>query len=180
MMDTKTIQKNYDTLTVNERFSLLVQANQRGDEKEAAALKRTDPKWGFSVSSMRGLMDAFNFLVEFYMIEQLHNVAMYYHMLVNWENITISLESGEAFNGTFDQVKIDILTYSEAFKEICKEFGVDPERMLSPWAKQTTHINFLVIALQKMFKDDLRPLAKVPGLLGAFRWLIEEKRKEWE
>lgn len=169
-MDIKTLRKNYDKLTANERFSLLVAAGARGDDNEREALLATAPSKTWRVPTTRGLGEAFNFVSLWHIMNQLGYAASLYCLLQIGDDEEI-LDGALAGLWHF-------LTNCEAWRAICKEYGVDPEKILEglPFIEI---IDMTELLARRMYDTPLE-LTELQETIDSLRAIIETKRKEWE
>ena len=179
-MDTKMIQKNYTRLSANERFSLLFQANQRGDDKDRAALLNTTPAKTWKVPTTRGLGEAFDFMAMCYVIGQLETIATLYHLLLMTDKLIDTAISKLENNGMDITVILRrrILTEAEAWRVLCEEYKVDPERMLTGLPIDTIKHAELLATIASV--NDDAGLTELDDYLNGWREVIETKRKAWE
>jgi hypothetical protein len=77
-MNTNTIAKNYDTLTPEERFRLILAASGRGDDAERDRLARTGRAITLTMQNHYPYAHAFDELAHFTFIELLEDVARYH------------------------------------------------------------------------------------------------------
>ena len=176
-MDLKNIQKNYDKLTAGERFSLLFQANQRGDERERAALLQTAPTKTWKVPTTRGLGEAFIFLSDFHVNMQLGYASVFWYMLFYQDDEIRMKYNGLDFNDAMILLQRRIITGREAWRMVCAAYGVDPVKMLEGH-------NFIeMIDITELMVSAANPELEYLDLqenIDGLKLTIETKRKDWE
>jgi len=175
-MDLKTIQKNYDKLTANERFSLVFAAAARGDDRDKAALIESSPTKTWKVPITYGLRDAFEFISNFHVNMQLGYAATFWYMLFIEDDITVKF-NGLGFNDAMILLRRRIITGRDAWRAVCAAYGVDPDKMLEDH-------NFI----EMIETTELMVRAASPDLeyldlqenIASYKLAIETKRKDWE
>ena len=175
-MDLKTIQKNYDKLTANERFSLVFAAVARGDDRDRAALIESSPTKTWKVPITYGLRDAFEFISNFHVNMQLGYAATFWYMLFIEDDITVKF-NGLGFNDAMILLRRRIITGRDAWRAVCAAYGVDPDKMLEDH-------NFI----EMIETTELMVRAASPDLeyldlqenIDSYKLAIETKRKDWE
>lgn len=175
-MDLKTIQKNYDKLTANERFSLVFAAAARGDDRDRAALIESSPTKTWKVPITYGLRDAFEFISNFHVNMQLGYAATFWYMLFIEDDITVKF-NGLGFNDAMILLRRRIITGRDAWRAVCAAYGVDPDKMLEDH-------NFI----EMIETTELMVRAASPDLeyldlqenIASYKLAIETKRKDWE
>lgn len=176
-MDLKTIQKNYDKLTANERFSLVFAAAARGDDRDRAALIESSPTKTWKVPITYGLRDAFEFISNFHVNMQLGYAATFWYMLfIEDDDMTVNF-NGLGFNDAMILLQRRIITGREAWRVVCAAYGVDPDKMLEDH-------NFI----EMIETTELMVRAASPDLeyldlqenIDSYKLAIETKRKDWE
>ena len=176
-MDLKTIQKNYDKLTANERFSLLTAAIDRDDAQDRAALIASSPMKTWKVPITYGLRDAFDFLSNFHVNMQLGYAGVFWYMLFS-EGDGISMQfNGLSFNDAMILLQRRIITGRDAWRAVCAAYGVDPDKMLEGH-------NFIeMIETTELMVRAASPDLELLDLqenIDSYKLAIETKRKEWE
>ena len=176
-MDLKTIQKNYDKLTANERFSLLTAAIDRDDAQDRAALIASSPMKTWKVPITYGLRDAFEFLTNFHVNMQLGYAGVFWYMLFS-EGDGISMQfNGLSFNDAMILLQRRIITGRDAWRAVCAAYGVDPDKMLEGH-------NFIeMIETTELMVRAASPDLELLDLqenIDSYKLAIETKRKEWE
>ena len=175
-MDLKTIQKNYDKLTANERFSLVFAAAARGDDRDRAALIESSPTKTWKVPITYGLRDAFEFISNFHVNMQLGYAATFWYMLFIEDDMTVKF-NGLGFNDAMILLRRRIITGRDAWRAVCAAYGVDPDKMLEDH-------NFI----EMIETTELMVRAASPDLeyldlqenIASYKLAIETKRKDWE
>jgi hypothetical protein len=196
MKDTKKIQKNYDALSIDERFKLLFNALQRGDDIEVQALNKTDPEKTWRVSSLRGLQEAFIFLTTFHAIKQLSQTVNFLHMHAFHDEFYMdfltpmakkaSKEAGkkikpqEIYSAIYQQTGLNILTMDAAYREVCRDWGIDADRMLSLYKEYLNTVDIMLGTISRITKDAPMELVDLQEVKKAYEICIEEQRKQWE
>ena len=176
-MDLKTIQKNYDKLTANERFSLLTAAIDRDDAQDRAALIASSPMKTWKVPITYGLRDAFDFLSNFHVNMQLGYAGVFWYMLFS-EGDGISMQfNGLSFNDAMILLQRRIITGRDAWRAVCAAYGVDPDKMLEGHNFiEMIEITELTVRSASPDLECLDLQENIDGLKAA----IETKRKDWE
>mgnify|MGYP003374277380 CR=1 FL=1 len=172
-MNIKNIQKNYNLLSADERFALLVAADDRGDETDRAALLSSAPRKTWQVPTTRGLGEAFNDVSMAHVIYLLGCISTFYYLAL-LEDPDPSPKHAEAL----EVLPLQILTGCEAWRGACKHYGVNSEKFLEglPFLEM---IKLTELTLYAGYEDppELPKLEETTnGLIAA----IEESRKKWE
>lgn len=183
-MNINTIQKHYDKLTVKERFALLVAASARGDDQDREALLRSAPRKVFSFPNTYGLSDAFEWLAMWHGMNQLGICASAYYLAIvvedESENTHVKI-AGEpfSFGDALDILFKRIVTNCEAWRVICKEYGVDSEKILEglPYIEM---IELTELTARERYFDAPLELPELQETVNGLRAVIEHKRKDWE
>ncbi len=178
-MNIKNIQKQYDKLTYNERFALLVAATDRGDAADRAALVSSAPRKTWQVPTTWGLGQAFNFLADFHTMMQMGYAASFWYMLFHEDDETTARIIGLDFNDAMILLQRRIITSREAFRVVCSDYGVDPEKLLEglPFIEMIQIVElFIGAANYESPLEFLELQENIDGLKAA----IETKRKDWE
>jgi hypothetical protein len=175
-MNINAIQKHYDKLTIKERFAALVAAGMRGDDQERDALLRSAPRKVFSFPNTYGLSDTFEFLSMWHVLNQLGYVASFYCLLGMGDD-----EREEIFDGALAGL-LFFLTNCEAWRAICKEYGVDPEKILEglPFAEIMTMTELVALRVYDALYNAPLELPELQETIDGLRAVIETKRKDWE
>lgn len=183
-MNIKDLQKHYDKLTVKERFALIVAAGARNDDQDREALLRSAPRKAFSFPNTYGLSDAFEWLSMWYVMNQLGLCASAYYLTTIVEDeskLTGVKIAGKPFNfgDALDILFKRIATNCEAWRATCKEYGVDPEKILEglPYIEM---IELTELTAQMAIDDAPLELPKLQETIDGLRAAIESKRKHWE
>lgn len=173
-MNINLIHKQYDKLTANERFALLVAAGVRGDHNEREVLLQSSPIKTWRVPAVRGLGEAFSFLTSWHVMSQLGHAAKFYRLLAMHDEDGVS----NFFNVGMAELK-HIITGAMAWRAICEEYGVDYEKILEglPFIEIMilTEIHAMRIYDNKPFE-----LSELHETIDELREVIETKRKDWE
>ena len=176
-MNLKTIEKNYDKLTDNERFSLLFASIARGDERDRAALVESSPKKTWKVPTTYGLRDAFIFLSNFHVNMQLGYAGVFWYMLFSEDDKIAIKYNGLGFNDAMVLLQRRIITGRAAWLAVCAAYGVDPEKMLEGH-------NFLeMIDITELMVKAANPELEYLDLqetIESYKIAIETTRKDWE
>ena len=176
-MDLKTIQKNYDKLTANERFSLLTAAIDRDDAQDRAALIASSPMKTWKVPITYGLRDAFDFLSNFHVNMQLGYAGVFWYMLFIEDENTAAKLNGLDFNDAMILLQRRIITGRDAWRAVCAAYGVDPDKMLEGH-------NFIeMIETTELMVRAASPDLELLDLqenIDSYKLAIETKRKDWE
>jgi hypothetical protein len=180
-MNITTLRKNYDKLGNRERFAAIVAADLRNDNQERTALMQSAPRKQWSIPTVRGLSEAFDFLAMWHVMYQLGCAASLYLLLTMDEEPVNSLLEGENINfqDALLLVQRRILESREAWRAICNEYGVDPEGMLSglPYLEMIEMVELVVRTANQLKPFELTDLQEN---INGYRETIEHKRKEWE
>ena len=181
-MNINTLRKNYDKLNPKERFAAIVAAASRNDEQEREALLQSAPRKSFSVPHTWGLSDAFQFLSMWHAMNQLGYAVFFYFLLQmgDVDEREIQIE-GKAirFSDGFLLAQQRVLEGCEAWRQICKEYGVDPAVMLEglPCLEMIQMIELIMRAANQ---DNPLELTNLQETIDGYREAIEHKRREWE
>jgi hypothetical protein len=184
-MNINAIQKHYDKLTVKERFALIVAAGVRNDDQELDALLRSAPRKVFSFPNTYGLSDAFIFLSMWHVMNQLGLCASVYYIAIVGEDESklkgVKIAGKPfTFGDGMDFLFTRIMTNCEAWRVICKEYGVDPEKMLEgyPYIEM---IDLTELTARTAYLDAPLELPELQEtIINGYREVIETKRKQWE
>jgi hypothetical protein len=76
-MNTDSLAKNYDVLSLAERLPLIHAASARGDSVEQERLKRSAPRVIYTVPDFFGLAEAFDEISTFHLLDLLDTAAAY-------------------------------------------------------------------------------------------------------
>lgn len=191
-MNTNAIKKHYDKLTVEERVSAMIAARGRDDIEEYKTLGQTAP-FGktFRVHDYHGLLDAWEWLAMWHMMNQLGEIATLYFVLFHTEGenpvnaIKVNHHGAgemktELYNpdDVIQLVMRRIVEGREAWRTVCREHNLDPNDALSrlPYI-ETIEIAGL-IAECLLHEVDIQPDPE--EVLNAYREVIRRKRAEWE
>jgi hypothetical protein len=176
-MDIKNLRKNYDKLTVKERFAAIVAAGMRGDDQERKALLQSAPRKRFSIPDTWGISEAFEWAATWHVMNQLGYAASFYYLLFSEdENFKIA---DVTYNDAMILIQRRILTEREAWRAICKEYGVDPEKILEglPYIEM---IDLTELTARAAYIDAPLELPELQETIDGLRAAIEYKRKDWE
>ncbi|MEK6753468.1 MAG: hypothetical protein AABZ00_14520 [Chloroflexota bacterium] len=183
-MNINAIQKHYDKLTIKERFALLVAAGARKDDQDRDALLRSAPRKVFSFPNTYGLSDAFEWLAMWHVMNQLGLCASAYYITIVVEDeseLTGVKIAGRPFNfeDALDFLFMRIMTNCEAWRAICKEYGIDPEKILEglPYIEM---IELSELTARAAYLDAPLELPELQETVNGYREVIETKRKQWE
>jgi len=183
-MNIKDLQKHYDKLTIKERFALIVAARGRNDDQEQDALLRSAPRKIFSFPNTYGILDSFDWLAMWHVMNQLGLCASAYYLTTVVENereLTGVKIASKPFNfrDALDFLFKKIVTNCEAFRVICKEYGVDPEKILEglPYIEM---IELTELTARTADIDTLLELPELQETIEGLRAVIEHKCKSWE
>ena len=176
-MNIAAIQKNYDKLTATERFSLLTAAIDRDDAQDRAALIASSPMKTWKVPITYGLRDAFEFLSNFHVNMQLGYAAVFWYMLFCEDDETRMKFNGLDFNDAMILLQRRIITGREAWRAVCKDYGVDPDKMLE--RHNFSEMIGITELMVKAASPDLEFLDLQENIESG-KLAIETMRKEWE
>jgi hypothetical protein len=127
-LNTKQLNRHYENLTPQERFSLIVAAGIRGDEADREQLVRSAPRKAFSVPNHRGYAEGFAEVGNLYVAQQLQTGVWM------WRAMTV-IESGEKDNPRMEQCLAmfahRFLVMQRAWRLLGEEYGVDGDAVLS-------------------------------------------------
>jgi hypothetical protein len=181
-MNINKLRKSYDKLCVTERFAALVAAAIRNDDEECKALLQSAPRKTFSFPNTYGLSDAFQFLSMWHMMNQLGYTASFYWLLqmddLGEDKIHIGEEPFD-YNDAFILLQRRILEEREAWRAICNEYGIDPDKMLE-YFPCVEMVEMSELIMRAMSKDSPIELTDLQENINGYRTAIEHKRKEWE
>ena len=181
-MNINTLRKNYDKLNSRERFAALHAAALRNDEQERKALMQSSPRKQWSIPTLRGLYDAFEFLAMWHVMSQLGYAASFYWLLQmeGWGEDEVQIgEQAVNFGDAYLLVQRRILEGREAWRAICKEYGIDPDASLEglPYIEM---IEMTELVARAGNQDSPLELTDLQENIDGYREAIESKRKEWE
>ncbi len=182
-MDLKNIQKNYSKLTAGERFSLLFAAADRDDERELAALQQSSPTHTWKIPTTRGLSEAFTFFSMWHVINQMGRAASFFYILSRDDEDRINfINRGKAYDAgeLLLILQRQILTSGEAWRVVCKNYGVDPDKIIEsfPYVEIIEMAELIARITNDESPQDLQAIQQqnIEDLTAA----IEIKRKDWE
>jgi len=121
-MNNNKLAKGYDKLSPQERFSLIIAAESRGDEQERAALMDTAPKVGFRVVDYYGLADGFHKLALAHLVDLLSMGN-----LILWASY---LDGDEQTWDLVEELAGAYLAHGEGWRLFCAENNLNPEALL--------------------------------------------------
>ncbi len=130
MTTTDKLRRHYDTLTPTERIALIVEAFGKGDETELESLGRTCPQYHYKAKDMdvvRGLEAMFD-VVHVTVIE-IQDYIITYLLITNALDKDGGLPWEKAIEGRNIAASL-ILTTWNAFRTVCKDHGLEPEKVL--------------------------------------------------
>ena len=177
-MDLKTIQKNYDKLTIDERFSLIVAAGQRGDDRDRAALIQTAPKKTWQMPNTYGLSEAFEFASFWHVTTQLgYAASLYYFAVIGDESC--SKKTADEIDKAVKLLQRRVLTGCHAWRIVCKDYGVDPDLFINdmPFIEM---IELTELTADKAMQADDEPYIELQETIDGIKKAIEWQRKKWE
>lgn len=184
-LNLNTLQKHYDKLLPEERLSAMIAALGRDDMSEYMTLGKTAPKGKtFTVRDSHGLLDAFEFAAMWHMISQLGNIAIFnYLCLMDEQNANIEIKDHETkfpipMHDALDLSARRIVEGAEAWREICKEYNLDPQDALQPlpYIELIETEELMAAGACKIREIATDPSAEIEG----YREIIKRKRAEWE
>jgi len=181
-MNINTLRKNYDKLNPKERFAALVAAALRNDDQERKALLQSAPRKHWSMPNTYGLSEAFIFLSMWHVINQLGYAASFYWLLQMDDLGENEIHIGEQvinFVDAFILLQRRILEGREAWRAICNEYGIDPDKMLDalPYVEMVEMDELMITVMNQNSPLELTDLQET---INGYREAIESKRKEWE
>ena len=176
-MNIAAIQKNYNKLTPTERFSLLTAAIDRDDAQDRAALIASSPMKTWKVPITYGLRDAFEFISNFHVNMQLGYAATFWYMLFCEDDETRMRFNGLDFNDAMILIQRRIITGREAWRIVCKDYGVDPDKMLE--RKNFAEMIGITELMVRASNPDLEFL-DLQETIDSSKLAIETMRQEWE
>jgi hypothetical protein len=130
-MNTNTLAKNYDSLTPEERFPLILAASARGDNVELERLARSAPREAYRVPYFYGLSEGFMTCA------LLHHMELLNAALLLWRVLALQAETSpreEKLNARLDNL-VGIFAYlvtvhADAWERFAKELNVEPKFIL--------------------------------------------------
>lgn len=121
-MNLKSVQNNYDLLTVRERFALLHAASLRKDEPECGAIHAASQRVTFRVYDFHFLAEKVFFLHNINLLERLNHQATY-RLLSEFDEF-----DDERTERYLDSAQLAAYLYvleTDAWKNVGEEFGFD-------------------------------------------------------
>ena len=170
-MNINTLRKNYDKLNSKERFAAIMAASSRDDEQEYKALLQSAPHKSFSLPHTWGLSEAFQFLSNWHVMNQLGcAVTLFFCMF---------LDKDKDIGDELELIQRCILTEREAWRTICKENGLDADAMLKayPFIEAIELVEDMVTRINHESPLELPELQET---IDTFREVVNRKRKTWE
>lgn len=179
-MNINQIQKQYDKLTAPERFALLCKAAFRDDQTEAQALRNSAPKKTFRVSTLKGLLDGFQFLAMWHAIQQLGCAATFQMLAAGDFKVSVKLPNGESATAedAMNKTAQRFLEGAEAYTAVCAEYGVDPDEIGINLYSEI--LAFTELIMRVGYAEFIPELTDLENTKQAYREVIEYHRKEWE
>ena len=177
-MNINTLRKNYDKLNPKERFAAIVAAGTREDDQERKALLQSAPRKTFSFPNTYGLSEAFIFLSMWHVLSQLGYAATFYFLLGQDETDPVKVK-GYDFNDARLLIQRRILEGREAWRAICREYGVDPEGLLGDFP-EIEMIRMTELIVIRANEESPLELTDLQEAINGYREAIETKRKDWE
>jgi len=177
-MNMTAITKQYDKLTVTERFTLLHSAIKRGDDADLAALQRSAPCKTWSIPTTRGLVDAFQFLSMFHIMAMQENSVLYNLLLDVDDDLNELNTGGYTWIELLNLLQARTLSRDAAWRVVCLEYGINPEDLTSdlPGAES---VLFFVEVMKR--SNDINPVNVDPTeYINDLHAVIEKNRAEWE
>lgn len=190
------LEKHYDKLTARERFALIAAAMEKGDRQTMKHLAQTGERKTWRVPVTNGLMEAFEFVASWYMMEQLGYVMTIYFIMGSFEDAT---QASKIFEITYkehglkitpdeviDRYTRQLLANAEAWRQLCDEYKIDSEVFI----KGLPHYDVLQLVIL-LFDGVAGMTDSAPGAdalpshediayhLDEMRKVIEYKAKDW-
>lgn len=130
-MNVKTLRKNYDKLTVRERFAALVAAASRDDEDERRALLAAAPRRTYSLPHHYWLSADFCTLTMLFRLMQLERAGLlvltfYFDSERNSSSGRNSDSRLEAVFSCLETLAASLRRDDAAWRQVCAEYGIDP------------------------------------------------------
>jgi hypothetical protein len=137
-MNSHELARHYDQITAQERFSLLLAAETRGDQEEFHRLMETAPRKNYSVPHHAPLVDAFFDLSKMHFMQLLETAACYLDAFP--PPVRRRRKDAEPLDGWSEAMLLGYLfrTYWEAWRLFCAELQVEPEFMWTSWPGYAT------------------------------------------
>lgn len=179
-MNITSIQKHYDKLSTVERFTAINAALSRGDESEAAALRRSAPKKTWAISTTNGLLEAFTFLSMWHVMSMQEYSALYWLLLAIGDD-EIKAADDATWSNLVRGVMGRALSRHAAWVEVCKEYGADPWAWLEgfPGADALKQFIDIISTTNKLVEAAAVEVNPQP-FADDLRAVIVEYRKQWE
>lgn len=179
-MNTKILDRYYEKLNPRERLAAMIAALGRKDWNEYHKLGRSAPKGKMiQVRDTHGLLEAFELAAMFHMILQLGNLATFYFLMSLEDDQKVNVKEYDT-DDAIDKCLQNIIENGEAWREICKEYNLDPIDALATlpfreFARISETIANLSIALEnKGMEPDIE------SATNTYREMIEKTRAQWE
>ena len=179
-MNTKALQKHYDKLKPDERFRAMIAALGRKDWNEYHKLGRTAPKGNtFTVRNTHGLLEAWELLAFFHMVLQLGNLATFYFLMSLEDDQKVNVKGYEP-DEAIEKCLTNIVENSEAWRNVCKEYNLDPQDALAalPFREFATIGEVIANLSLTIGGEAIEP--DFESATNTYREMIERTRAQWE
>lgn len=174
-MNLNALHKNYDKLTVKERFAALIAAGLREDKQEQTALVQSAPRKTFTIREPYGLSTAFEWLSMLQRIFQLEDAGLML-LLTAIDAPEESEAKPEEISKAFDMAAERYQTSAAAWAALCKEYGIAPNAFSNELPEDG------VLSWADRLADligDGQDAQKLQERLDDFRQVIETKANLW-
>jgi hypothetical protein len=177
------VKKHYDKLTARERFALLVAASARDDETERRALLDSAPRVTFSFPHHHGIMEGFDFLTEYHIMQQLGTAGMFFLLTYLQDDPDRPIHGPNGEEVTSESVITltgrRFLEGLEGYNAVCQEYSIDPETMTETYNLYPELLEFVEIIIRRGFELSETELTDLEATKAAYRQVIETKRADW-
>lgn len=174
-MNTNPLQKHYDKLSRDERFSAMMAALGRDDMKEYTTLGKTAPKGNvYQVRDTHGLLSAFEFLAMWHTMVQLGYAATLYFLLYDPSIKVKGVDTELALKKAIQ----NIIEGREAWCIVCEEHNIDPAAAVSDLPFGDVIALIEIIANAAGYVKGLEP--DIETAAQSYRETIKRIRAAWE
>ncbi len=178
-MNLNAITKHYEKLTTVERFKLMNAARTRGDKSELFALRDSAQKKIWRVMTLRGLSDAFDFLVMWYALTMLELESMYWVLIALGDDPDeIKMPGDSTWSGILENIQRRALAYDDAWRAVCNDYNVNAGELLEGLPGVLT-IDYFLQTLREW--QTIRPVEyDTTPYINDLRAVVDHYRKQWE
>jgi len=120
------VKNNYQLLARAERLSVFLQASSRGDTQEAQLIVEASPRVDVKMIDFSADLHALMFAIVFHCLGQAN-------LFILTADLWAANDNDEAFLSAVLHAKLYVVR-EEAWRSICKENGLDYDKLITGWA----------------------------------------------